>query len=230
MKKTKDDNLAKMIDHTLLKADAKNGEIEKLCSEAVRFHFASVCVNPSKVALAAKLLSGTDVAVCTVVGFPLGAATSVTKAFETAIAVKSGASEIDMVMNIGDAKDGKWDAVESDIQAVVESAKNNYAEKYGTSEKTALVKVILETCCLTEDEIVKACKAAKKAGADFVKTSTGFGKEGAKAEIVKLMKKTVGNKMQVKAAGGIRDKAKALEMIKAGASRIGTSNGPALVQ
>jgi deoxyribose-phosphate aldolase len=222
-------NIASMIDHTLLKPEASDSAIEKLCTEAKQYHFASVCVNPSKVELASKLLSGTDVAVCTVIGFPLGATTSLTKAFETAVAIKNGATEIDMVINIGDAKDGKWDKVEKDIQSVVESAKNNYAEKHGKSEKAVLVKVILETCYLTEKEIVKACKVAKKAGADFVKTSTGFGPEGAKADIVKLMKKTVGKTMQVKAAGGIRDKKTALQMIEAGASRIGSSNGPALL-
>ncbi len=229
MKNTTSLNIASMIDHTLLKADATDSAIEKLCTEAKQYHFASVCVNPSKVSLASKLLSGTDVAVCTVVGFPLGASTTLAKSFETAVAIKNGASEIDMVINIGDAKDGKWDAVESDIQSVVESAKNNYAEKHGKSEKAVLVKVILDTCYLTEKEIVKACKVAKKAGADFVKTSTGFGPEGAKADIVKLMKKTVGKTMQVKAAGGIRDKKTALQMIEAGASRIGSSNGPALL-
>ncbi len=222
-------NIASMIDHTLLKPEASDSAIEKLCTEAKQYHFASVCVNPSKVELASKLLSGTDVAVCTVIGFPLGATTSLTKAFETAVAIKNGATEIDMVINIGDAKDGKWDKVEKDIQSVVESAKNNYAEKYPESKKSAIVKVILETCYLTEDEIVKACKTAKKAGADFVKTSTGFGPEGAKTDIVKLMKTTVGSKMKVKAAGGIRDKQTALQMIEAGASRIGTSNGVALL-
>ena len=209
--------IAAMIDHTLLKATATSAQIEKLCEEAKTYLFASVCVNPVNVAEAARLLAGTPVKVCTVIGFPLGANTSEVKAFETMNAVSNGAQEIDMVINVGAAKAGDWATVESDIRAVVSAAKGN------------LVKVILETCYLTPDEIVCACKAAAAAGADFVKTSTGFGTGGAKTEVVALMKKSIPASMCVKASGGIHTYQEALALIEAGASRIGASAGIQIV-
>ena len=209
--------IAAMIDHTLLKATATSTQIEKLCEEAKTYLFASVCVNPVNVAEAARLLASTPVKVCTVIGFPLGANTSEVKAFETMNAVSNGAQEIDMVINVGAAKAGDWATVESDIRAVVSAAKGN------------LVKVILETCYLTPDEIVCACKAAAAAGADFVKTSTGFGTGGAKTEDVALMKKSIPASMCVKASGGIHTYQEALALIEAGASRIGASAGIQIV-
>ena len=213
----KKQTIAAMIDHTLLKATATSAQIEKLCEEAKTYLFASVCVNPVNVAEAARLLAGTPVKVCTVIGFPLGANTSEVKAFETMNAVSNGAQEIDMVINVGAAKAGDWATVESDIRAVVSAAKGN------------LVKVILETCYLTPDEIVCACKAAAAAGADFVKTSTGFGTGGAKTEDVALMKKSIPASMCVKASGGIHTYQEALALIEAGASRIGASAGIQIV-
>ena len=213
----KKQTIAAMIDHTLLKATATSAQIEKLCEEAKTYLFASVCVNPVNVAEAARLLAGTPVKVCTVIGFPLGANTSEVKAFETMNAVSNGAQEIDMVINVGAAKAGDWATVESDIRAVVSAAKGN------------LVKVILETCYLTPDEIVCACKAAAAAGADFVKTSTGFGTGGAKTEDVALMKKSSPASMCVKASGGIHTYQEALALIEAGASRIGASAGIQIV-
>ena len=213
----KKQTIAAMIDHTLLKATATSAQIEKLCEEAKTYLFASVCVNPVNVAEAARLLAGTPVKVCTVIGFPLGANTSEVKAFETMNAVSNGAQEIDMVINVGAAKAGDWATVESDIRAVVSAAKGN------------LVKVILETCYLTPDEIVCACKASAAAGADFVKTSTGFGTGGAKTEDVALMKKSIPASMCVKASGGIHSYQEAMEMIEAGASRIGASAGIQIV-
>ena len=209
--------LAKTIDHTLLKPDASAAQIIKVCDEAKAYHFASVCVNPSRIALVAEQLKGTDVTPCCVVGFPLGAIPSESKAAETAVAVKNGAGEIDMVINLGAAKDGDWALVESDIAAVKAAC------------GPAKLKVIIETCLLTDDEKVKACLAAKSAGADFVKTSTGFSKAGATVEDVRLMRKTVGPDMGVKAAGGVHNKAEALAMIEAGATRIGASSGIAIV-
>ena len=209
--------LAKYIDHTLLKPDASEAQILKLCEEAREYHFASVCVNPGRIALAAKALEGSDVTPCCVVGFPLGAIPTESKAAETAVAVKNGAREVDMVIDIGAAKDGDWAKVESDIAAV----------KKACGE--AALKVIIETCLLTDDEKVQACLAAKRAGADFVKTSTGFSKAGATVEDVKLMRSTVGPDMGVKAAGGIHNRAEALAMIEAGATRIGASSGIAIV-
>ena len=209
--------LAKYIDHTLLKPDATRAQVLKLCEEAKQFGFASVCVNPSRVALAAEALAGTDVAPCCVVGFPLGAIPSESKAAETAVAVKNGAGEIDMVINVGAAKDGDWALVESDIAAVKAACGD------------ARLKVIIETCLLTDGEKVKACQAAMNAKADFVKTSTGFSKAGAKVEDVKLMRETVGPDMGVKAAGGIHNRAEAEAMIEAGATRIGASSGIAIV-
>ena len=209
--------LAKTIDHTLLKPDATAAQIRKLCDEAKAYHFASVCVNPSRIALAAEELKGSDVTPCCVVGFPLGAIPSESKAAETAVAVKNGAREVDMVIDVGAAKDGDWQKVERDIAAV----------KAACGE--AKLKVIIETCLLTDEEKVQACLAAKRANADFVKTSTGFSKAGATVEDVKLMRRTVGPEMGVKAAGGIHNRAEALAMLEAGATRIGASSGIAIV-
>ncbi|MGO4937023.1 deoxyribose-phosphate aldolase [Fundicoccus sp. Sow4_H7] len=210
--------LAKYIDHTLLKADATQEMIEKLCQEAIDYDFMSVCVNPVWVKYASKLLDGTDVKVCTVIGFPLGANATETKVFETKQAIADGAHEIDMVMNIGAAKSGDWDRVKHDIQAVVE-----------VTERPAILKVILETSLLTTDEIVHASKISKEAGADYVKTSTGFSTAGATVENVKLMRETVGNNMGVKASGGISSYEDAQTMIEAGASRLGASKGIQIV-
>ncbi|MED3548934.1 deoxyribose-phosphate aldolase [Cytobacillus praedii] len=211
-------NVAKMIDHTLLKADATKEQIEKICAEAKEYNFASVCVNPTWVKRSAELLKGTDVKVCTVIGFPLGASTPETKAFETKNAIENGATEVDMVINIGALKGGDNELVESDIRAVVNAAKGK-----------ALTKVIIETCLLTEEEKVRACELSVKAGADFVKTSTGFSTGGATAEDIALMRKTVGPAIGVKASGGVRSAEDAELMIKAGASRIGASSGAAIV-
>ena len=206
-------DIASIIDHTLLKPSATKKQIEKLCSEAVENHFASVCVNPCNVAYAAGLLQGTGVKVCTVIGFPLGANTSEVKAFETKNAVENGAQECDMVINIGALKDGNIALVESDIRKVVEAANG------------ALVKVIIETCYLTDEEKIQACQAAARAGADFVKTSTGFGSGGATPDDVELMRKNIPDTMSVKAAGGIHNYKEAMAMINAGAGRIGASAG-----
>lgn len=205
------------IDHTLLKPESTQTQIDKLIAEAVEHQFASVCVNPTWVSYAAKALKGTEVNVCTVIGFPLGANTSSVKAFETKDAVANGADEIDMVINIGQLKSGQYDAVEADIRAVVEASGDK------------LVKVIIETCLLTDDEKVKACRLAAAAGADYVKTSTGFSTAGANIADVTLMRKTVGPNIGVKAAGGTRSYADAEAFIKAGATRIGTSAGVAIV-
>ena len=205
------------IDHTLLKPESTQTQIDKLIAEAVEYQFASVCVNPTWVSYAAKALKGTEVNVCTVVGFPLGSNTSSVKAFETKDAVANGADEIDMVINIGQLKSGQYDAVEADIRAVVEASGDK------------LVKVIIETCLLTDGEKVKACQLAVAAGADYVKTSTGFSTAGANIADVTLMRKTVGPNIGVKAAGGTRSYADAEAFIKAGATRIGTSAGVAIV-
>lgn len=210
--------LNKYIDHTLLKADASQEQIETLIEEAKKYDFASVCVNPTWVSFAAQALKATDVKVCTVIGFPLGANTPELKAFETSDAIQNGANEIDMVINIGALKSRNFDLVERDIRAVVEAAK-------GT-----LVKVIIETCLLTDDEKVRACQLAQKAGADFVKTSTGFSTGGATVADVALMRKTVGPDMGVKASGGARSYEDALAFIKAGATRIGASSGVAIME
>lgn len=210
--------LNKYIDHTLLKPDASQEQIATLIEEAKKYDFASVCVNPTWVSFAAQALKGTDVKVCTVIGFPLGANTPEFKAFETSDAIRNGANEIDMVINIGALKSQNFDLVEKDIRAVVEAAK-------GT-----LVKVIIETCLLTDDEKVKACQIAQKAGADFVKTSTGFSTGGATVADVALMRKTVGPDMGVKASGGARSYEDALAFIKAGATRIGASSGVAIME
>lgn len=217
--------LAKMIDHTILKANATQSDIEKLCDEAKKYNFASVCVNPYWVPLASDLLKNSTVKVCTVIGFPLGATSSESKASETEIAILQGADEVDMVINVGAMKNNQTDIVENDILSVVNSARKTGK----TQNKNIIVKVILETCYLTKDEIKKACICAKNAGADFVKTSTGFGTGGATVEDVALMKKTVGETMQVKASGGIRDYETALKMIEAGATRLGTSSGISIV-
>ena len=210
--------LNKYIDHTLLKPDASQEQIETLIEEAKKYDFASVCVNPTWVNFAAQALKATDVKVCTVIGFPLGANTPELKAFETSDAIRNGANEVDMVINIGALKSRNFDLVERDIRAVVEAAK-------GT-----LVKVIIETCLLTDDEKVKACQLAQKAGADFVKTSTGFSTGGATVADVALMRKTVGPDMGVKASGGARSYEDALAFIKAGATRIGASSGVAIME
>ena len=211
-------NYNKFIDHTILKPEASEAQVVKLCEEAKEFDFASVCVNPCHVALCAKILANTDVKVCTVIGFPLGANTAEVKGFETRNAVENGATEIDMVINVGALKDKKYDIVFNDIKAVVDNAGGN------------LVKVIFETCLLTPEEIVKACELSVSAGADYVKTSTGFGKYGATVEDVALMRKTVGPNIGVKASGGVRTREDMLKMIEAGASRIGTSAGKTLMQ
>lgn len=209
--------LNKYIDHTLLKPDSTQEQIDNLIAEAVEYGFASVCVNPTWVAHSAKALKDSDVNVCTVIGFPLGANTSATKAFETKNAVANGADEIDMVINIGALKSGDYQLVEDDIRAVVEAS----------GEK--LVKVIIEACLLTEQEKVKACQLSVAAGADYVKTSTGFSTHGATVADVTLMRQTVGPNIGVKAAGGARSFADAQAFIKAGATRIGTSAGVAIV-
>ncbi|RSI42493.1 deoxyribose-phosphate aldolase [Streptococcus cristatus] len=210
--------LNKYIDHTLLKPDASQEQIETLIEEAKKYDFASVCVNPTWVSFAAQALKATDVKVCTVIGFPLGANTPELKAFETNDAIQNGANEVDTVINIGALKSRNFDLVERDIRAVVEAAK-------GT-----LVKVIIETCLLTDDEKVRACQLAQKAGADFVKTSTGFSTGGATVEDIALMRKTVGPDMGVKASGGARSYEDALAFIKAGATRIGASSGVAIME
>ncbi len=210
-------SLAGKIDHTLLKPEATEAEIRTLCEEARRHGFYSVCVNPANVALSAQQLAGSDVKVCTVVGFPLGATTSEVKAFETRDAIGNGAQEIDMVINVGALKSAQMDRVEADIRAVVEAAAG------------VPVKVILETCLLTDDEKVVACKASKSAGAAFVKTSTGFSKGGATVADIRLMRQTVGPEMGVKASGGVRDLATAIAMVEAGATRLGASASVAIV-
>ena len=212
-------DLPKYIDHTLLKADAKPVEIEKLCTEAKQYHFFSVCVNGANVAQCAQLLGGSGVKVCSVVGFPLGAMVSRAKAFETGAAIEDGAREIDMVMNIGAMKSGNLKLVEDDMTAVRKACGS-----------TALLKVIIETCLLTTKEIVKACEIAKNAGLDFVKTSTGFSTAGATPEHIALMRKTVGPVMGVKASGGVRTFADAVNMINAGATRLGTSGGVGIIK
>ena len=209
--------IAAMIDHTLLKPEATPAQIEKLCAEAAEYHFASVCVNPVYIPLAARLLKGTGVKVCCVVGFPLGAIAPEQKAAEAASCAAMGAEELDMVIHVGAAKAGDWALVQRDIEGVVKAAAGH------------TVKVIIETCLLTDEEKVKACEAAKAAGAHFVKTSTGFSTGGATTHDIALMRKTVGPEMGVKASGGIRDYATAVAMIEAGANRIGASAGIAIV-
>ncbi|EMB86333.1 deoxyribose-phosphate aldolase [Streptococcus mutans] len=206
------------IDHTLLKPESRQDQIDKLIREAKTYNFASVCINPTWVSYAAKALEGTDIKVCTVIGFPLGATTSAVKAFETKDAISHGADEVDMVINIGQAKSGHFDFVEEDIRAVVEASGDK------------LVKVIIETCLLTDKEKIKACQAAVAAGADFVKTSTGFSTAGARLDDVRLMRQTVGPDVGVKAAGGTRSLEDAQAFIEAGATRIGTSAGVTIME
>lgn len=212
-------NIASLIDHTLLKAEATAPQIEQLCKEAAEHHFASVCVNPAWVALAAKQLEESEVKVCTVIGFPLGASTSETKAFETTDAIEKGAGEIDMVLNIGALKSGQEDVVKADVEAVVNAAKGK-----------AIVKVILEVCLLTDEEIKLASRLSKEAGADFVKTSTGFSTGGATVEAVRMMRETVGPDLGVKASGGVRSLEDVEKMVEAGATRIGASSGVQIMQ
>lgn len=212
-------NINSMIDHTLLKADASKEAIDLLCQEAKEYEFIAICVNPYYVSLCKELLKDSNVKIATVVGFPLGASTKETKAFETVDAVNKGAHEIDMVINIAALKDKDYKLVKEDIQAVVDAAKDK-----------AIVKVIIETCLLTDEEKIKACELALEAGAHFVKTSTGFSTGGASLEDVRLMKSVVGHKMEVKASGGIRDLETAKLMIEAGATRLGTSSGIKIVQ
>jgi deoxyribose-phosphate aldolase len=211
-------DMAKYIDHTLLKPEAPQSAFDKLCDEAIQYTFKSVCVNSSRIAYVAKKLQRTGVLACSVVGFPLGAMESRAKAFETRKAIEDGAREIDMVINVGALKSGDLKTVEEDIRAVRRATRS-----------TTVLKVILETCLLKDDEKVLACEIAKKAGADFVKTSTGFAGGGATVEDVALMRRTVGPKMGVKASGGIRDLATAMAMIAAGATRLGTSASVAIV-
>lgn len=228
--------IAAMIDHTLLNAYATKKEIKKLCTEAKKYKFASVCVNPIYVEYAKSLLAETSVKVCTVIGFPLGAEVPAVKEYAAKLAVTQGADEVDMVIDIGSAKDNHFDLVEADIKGVVTASKKAGKK----AKKDVVVKVIIETCYLTDDECVKACKAAVKAGADFVKTSTGFGTpkaadgqalpNGASVHHVELMKKTVGDAAKVKASGGIRSARTAAEMVKAGADRLGTSSGLTIVE
>lgn len=211
-------NINKMIDHTLLKPEATKEMIENLCKEAKEYDFKSVCVNPYWVSTAYEELRDSDVLVCTVVGFPLGATTKETKFFETDFAVQEGADEIDMVINVGALKSKQYDVVLEDIKSVVQAANGR------------TVKVIIETCLLSDEEKVKACKLSMEAGANFVKTSTGFSTAGAKVEDVELMKSIVGDNLEVKASGGIRDLDTALKMIEAGATRLGVSAGVQIVK
>ena len=210
--------LNRMIDHTILKPEATEAAVQKIIDEAKEYNFFSVCINPCWVAFASEQLADTDVAVCTVIGFPLGANTPEVKAYEAADAIKNGANEVDMVINIGALKSQQYDHVRQDIQGIVDAAKGK-----------ALVKVIIETALLTDEEKVKACELAKEAGADFVKTSTGFSTGGAKVADIRLMRETVGPDMGVKASGGVHNAEEALAMIEAGATRIGASTGVAIV-
>jgi deoxyribose-phosphate aldolase len=215
-----DKPIASLIDHTLLKPEATQDQIAQLCEEARQYDFAAVCVNPTNVKLAAKLLKGSPVAVCTVVGFPLGATLPEVKAYEAQQAINHGATEIDMVINIGALKSKDYELVEKDIAAVVRTCHDN----------EAICKVIIEASLLTEEEKVTACQLAKKTGVDYVKTSTGFGPGGATVEDVALMRRVVGPSMGIKAAGGIRNLETAKKMVEVGATRIGTSSGVKIVQ
>lgn len=208
----------KYFDHTILKADATEAQVAKICEEALENDFASVCVNQYYTKFVAERLAGSDVKVCTVVGFPLGMSDTRVKAFETKAAIEDGAEEIDMVINVGALKDGKYDYVLNDIRTLKE-----------VCGKEIVLKVILETCLLTDEEVVKASELSKEAGADFVKTSTGFSTAGAKTHHVALMRKTVGDDMGVKASGGIHNAEEAQSMIDAGASRLGTSATLAII-
>lgn len=210
-------DIAKKIDHTMLKADAATQTITRYCKEALEYGFASVCVNSCQVPLVSSLLKDSEVKTCCVVGFPLGAMLTSAKAFEASESVKAGANEVDMVINVGAVKDKNWDFVRDDIKAVVEAS------------KPAIVKVIIETCLLTDEEKVKACELSEEAGAAFVKTSTGFSTGGATVEDIKLMRETVGDRLEVKASGGIRTPEFARDLVAAGADRIGAGNGIVLL-
>ncbi|MBS4535437.1 deoxyribose-phosphate aldolase [Clostridium sp. D2Q-14] len=212
------DNIASIIDHTILKPDTKKEQVKKICDEAKENNFASVCVNPYYVGYAAEQLNNSDVKVTSVIGFPLGSTFSEVKAFETRKSIENGADELDMVINIGALKDKNYDLVKEDIKSVVDASEDK------------LVKVIIETCLLTDEEKEIACKLSKKAGADFVKTSTGFSTGGATVEDVTLMKKIVGKELGVKASGGVRDRDTVDKMIKAGATRIGASSSVSIVK
>lgn len=212
------EELASYIDHTLLKPESSREQIRAVCNEAKQYHFASVCVNSCWVPLIAEELKGSGVSVCCVIGFPLGASLSSVKAFEAREAVAAGAQEIDMVINVGAVKSGGWELVREDIAAV------------NAAKGTAKLKVIIETCLLTDEEKVRVCQIAKEAGADFVKTSTGFSTGGATVHDVELMRRAVGPEMGVKASGGIRTLADALAMIEAGASRLGASAGVKIIE
>jgi len=211
-------DIAKYIDHTILKPEATIEEVKKLCREAKEYNFASVCVNSCYAKLVSTELTGSDVKTCVVVGFPLGAMTKEAKAFETTQAIENGATEIDMVINVGALKDKNYALLKEDIETVVNAARGK-----------AIVKVIIETCLLTDEEKVKACEISKEAKADFVKTSTGFSNGGATKEDIALMRKTVGPDLGVKASGGVREYKTAMDMINAGASRIGASASIAIV-
>jgi deoxyribose-phosphate aldolase len=214
----KSEQIAAMIDHTLLKADGTQQDIIKLCMEAKQYNFATVCVNPYWVQLAVQELKDSKVGITTVIGFPLGSSTSLVKSTEASDSIRNGATEIDMVLNVGALKSGDFDAVERDIEGVVLACKGK-----------AIVKVIIETCYLTDDEKKRAAEMCKSAGADFVKTSTGFGPSGATLKDIQLIRQTVGNEMGIKASGGVRDLPFAIQLIEAGATRLGTSSGIALV-
>ena len=211
-------NYNKLIDHTILKQNATISDIEKLCKEAIEFNFMSVCVNPAYVEMCANILKNSDVKVCTVIGFPLGANSTAVKVFETHDAIKNGADEIDMVINVTMLKDKEYNYVFNEIKAIKNACEGK------------LLKVILETCLLTDEEIVKACELSVEAGADFVKTSTGFSTGGATVHHVALMRKTVGPELGVKASGGVRSYDDMVNMVEAGATRIGTSSGPKLLK
>lgn len=215
----KKEEIAKLIDHTILKPEATSEQVKRVCEEALKYEFASVCINPCHVSLVSKLLEGSSVKVCTVIGFPLGANSSSVKKFETCEAIRDGAQEVDMVINVGKLKEKDYDYVKEDIKAVVEAAKGK-----------ALTKVIIETCLLSDEEKVMACTLAKEAGADFVKTSTGFSSGGATASDIKLMRETVGKSMGVKASGGVRSYEDFISMVNAGASRIGASASVAICE
>lgn len=214
-------NIAQTIDHTLLKATATEEQIKQLCEEAIKYNFKTVCVPTCYVALASQMLKGTSIGVTTVVGFPLGNETPAAKAFQSKEAILNGATDIDTVINVGALKDGKYDYVQADIEEVVKAAKE--------TNKETIVKVIIETCYLSKEEIEKATELVIAAGADFVKTSTGFGTGGATLEDVKLMKKVAGDQIEVKASGGISDAETATAMIEAGATRLGVSKSIAIV-
>jgi deoxyribose-phosphate aldolase len=216
------EKMASFIDHTLLRPHATKNQIINLCKEAMNFGFWSVCVNPSYVSLASKILKNSKVKICSVIGFPLGASTAEVKAFEAVKAINDGANEIDMVINLGALKSGDYELVKRDILAVVKKAKD--------TQKKVIVKVIIETGLLSEDEKVLACNLVKESGADFVKTSTGINSTGATVQDVKLLRKTVGPMFGVKASGGIRTYVDAINLIKAGATRLGTSSGLAIIK